>query len=114
MSEHVDIALGILDHQLLDADERRCGKVDDLELGGLDGNAPFVAALFAGSTAWRNRGRLGRLAASLVPGRVSRVDWGEVVKVDSGVHLRERASKYRLGTGDDRARRWVEWLPWSK
>jgi hypothetical protein len=114
MSEQVDIALAVLDHQLLDASERRCGKVDDLELEGLDGDAPFVAALFAGSTAWRNRGRLGRLAARLTRGRASRVAWAEVVKVESGVHLREQASTYRLGTGDDRARRWVERLPGSK
>ena len=31
----VDIALGILDHQLVDVDGRNCGKVDDLEIAGL-------------------------------------------------------------------------------
>ena len=31
----LDLALGVLDHQLLDADGRRCGKVDDLELEGI-------------------------------------------------------------------------------
>ena len=26
MSEQIDVALGVLDHQLLDSDDRRCGK----------------------------------------------------------------------------------------
>ena len=36
----VDLALGILDHQLVDSNGQNCGKVDDLEITGLDGNAP--------------------------------------------------------------------------
>ena len=42
MSESIDIALGVLDHQLFDADERRCGKVDEVELEGLNGDSPRV------------------------------------------------------------------------
>jgi hypothetical protein len=36
----VDIALSILDHQLVDGDGQNCGKVDDLEISGLDGDSP--------------------------------------------------------------------------
>jgi hypothetical protein len=114
MSEPIDLALGVLDHQLLDAEERRCGKVDDLELAVGDGETPRVTALIAGPTAWKQRGRLGRLAARIARGRASHVDWSEVVKVDSGVRLRRRASEYGLGRGDDRMRRWVDWIPGSK
>jgi hypothetical protein len=114
MSEQIDLALGVLDHQLLDCEERRCGKVDDLELEELAGDAPRVTALVAGSTAWRNRGRLGRMAARLARGRARHVEWSEVVEVDSGVRLRGRASEYGLDRGDDRARRWVEWIPGSR
>jgi len=42
-STPVDLALGILDHQLVDADGQNCGKVDELELGGLDRGTPQVA-----------------------------------------------------------------------
>ena len=38
----VDLALGILDHQLVDSDGNNCGKVDDLEITGLDGDSPEV------------------------------------------------------------------------
>ena len=35
MTGKIDLGLGILDHQLVDSDDRRCGKVDDLELEGV-------------------------------------------------------------------------------
>jgi hypothetical protein len=114
MSEQVDVALGVLDHQLIDSENRRCGKVDDVELEGLDGDSPRVRTILAGPPAWRSRGRAGRLAARVTRGRTSHIDWGEVVKIDSAVHLRGRATDYGLGRGDNRARRWVEWIPGAK
>jgi hypothetical protein len=97
----IDLALGLLDHQLVDSEGRRCGNVDDLELDtGKD--PPHVEAILVGPPVWKGRGALGRLAASL--GR-------EVEKIDSAVHLRKTAREYGLGRGDDRARRWVEWIP---
>jgi hypothetical protein len=114
MSEQIDVALGVLDHQLLDSDERRCGKVDDVELEGLDGDSPRVKTILAGPSAARSRGRMGSLAARLGRGRTSHIEWSEVVKIDSAVHLRGRATDYGLGRGDDRARRWVEWIPGAK
>jgi sporulation protein YlmC with PRC-barrel domain len=114
MSQRIDVALGVLDHQVLDSDERHCGKVDDVELEGLDGDSPRVKAILAGPSAWRTRGRVGRLAARLVRGRTSHIDWSEVVKIDSAVHLRGRAGDYGLARGDDRARPWIEWIPGAK
>jgi sporulation protein YlmC with PRC-barrel domain len=108
----VDLALGLLDHQLVDCDGRRCGNVDDLELD-LGRDRPRVEAILVGPPVWRNRGLLGRLLASMSSSRNVRVPWPEVEKVDSAVHLRKSASEYRLGRGDDRARRWVEWIPGS-
>lgn len=35
MSEQIDLGLNLLDHQLIDFEGRRCGKVDDLDLGSL-------------------------------------------------------------------------------
>jgi hypothetical protein len=47
----VDIALSILDHQLVDGDGRNCGKVDDLEIVGLDGGSPEVVEILVGGNA---------------------------------------------------------------
>lgn len=110
----IDLALGLLDHQLLDVEGRLCGKVDDLELEGVQGGDPRVTAILAGPSAWRGRGRLGRLAASLSRGRLVRVQWEEVADVKAAIVLRKPARQLRLGRGDDRARRWVEKLPGSK
>jgi sporulation protein YlmC with PRC-barrel domain len=108
----IDLALGLLDHQLVDSEGRRCGNVDDLELDpGKD--LPRVEAILVGPAVWRGRGLLGRLAASFSKARTVRVPWTEVEKIDSAVHLRKQAGEYGLGRGDDRARRWIEWIPGS-
>jgi sporulation protein YlmC with PRC-barrel domain len=99
----VDIALGILDHQLVDAGGHNCGKVDDLEIAGLGGGSPEVVEILVGGTAWRSRGRLGRLAARL-SGNAVHVPWREVESVTSVVQLRRSAEELRLGSGD---RRWA-------
>ena len=93
MSDEIDLALGILDHQRGDAEGRRCGKVDDLELSGIREGKPAVEAILCGRR------------------RRVRIPWSEVSSVDSGVRLRRTASELRLGRGDDRARRLVAWIP---
>ena len=113
MTKEIDLGLGVLDHQLLDSEGRRCGNVDDLELEGVQDGSPRVVAILTGPPAWAGRGRLGRLAARLAAGTLVRIHWGEVETIKSGVHLRKRAKELRLGRGDDRARRWVEWIPGS-
>jgi sporulation protein YlmC with PRC-barrel domain len=98
----LDIALGVLDHQLVDADGRNCGKVDDLEIAGLDGDSPEVVEILVGGNAWRSRGILGRLAARL-SGDAVHVPWSEVDSVTSVVTLKRAAAELRLNRGD----RWV-------
>jgi hypothetical protein len=112
MSE-LDLALGLLDHQLVDAEGRRCGKVDDLEIEGGPGEKPVVRAVLVGPGAWSGRGRLGRLAARLGGRRLVRVHWEEVDEVRTGVGLKRKAAELGLGRGDDRAARWVERVPGS-
>jgi sporulation protein YlmC with PRC-barrel domain len=114
MTTELDLALGVLDHQLVDSGGRRCGKVDDLELEGILEGVPRVAAIVAGPPAWRGRGLLGRLAARVGRGRTVRIPWEEVAEIKSAVHLRRTAPELRLGRGDDRARRWVARLPLSE
>lgn len=108
----VDLALGILDHQLVDSDASNCGKVDDLEITGLDGDSPEVEEILVGGNAWRSRGRLGRLAAR-VSGNAVHVPWHEVAAVSSVVTLRRPAAELRLNRGDDRWAALIRKLPRS-
>jgi sporulation protein YlmC with PRC-barrel domain len=96
MSKQVDLALGILDHQVVDSDGRRCGKVDELELTGVRDGTPAVEAILVGRR------------------RRVRVPWSEVEKIDSAVHLRSTAEELRLGRGDDRMRGLIAWIPGSE
>ena len=113
MSKELDLGLGVLDHQLVDSEGRRCGNVDDLELEGVREGSPRVVAILVGPPVWRGRGWLGRLALMVGRGETVRIPWEEVDKIDAAVHLRRTARELRLGRGDDRARRWVEWIPGS-
>ncbi len=108
----VDIALGILDHQLVDGDGQNCGKVDDLEISGLNGDAPEVTEILVGGNAWRYRGRLGHLAAR-IGGNAVHVPWTEVESVTSVVPLKRPSAELRLNGGDDRWGRLVGKLPGS-
>ena len=95
MSE-IDLGLGVLDHQLIDADGRNCGKADDLELDLGHADGPRVAAVLVGPPAWRGRGAPGRLAAALT----ERSPWSEVEEVGAAVRLRCRAADVGLARGD--------------
>jgi sporulation protein YlmC with PRC-barrel domain len=108
----VDIALGILDHQLVDADGVNCGKVDDLEVAGLDGDSPEVVEIIVGGNAWRSRGLLGHIAGRF-SGNAVHVPWSEVESVSSVVKLKRPASELRLNRGDERWSRLVGKLPGS-
>jgi sporulation protein YlmC with PRC-barrel domain len=110
----IDLGLGLLDHQLMDSEGRRCGNIDDLELDGVSAGEPRVVAILTGSPAWRGRGVVGRLAASIARGGLVRVPWEEVAEIESCVQLRKTAKELRLGRGDDRVRRWIEKIPGSQ
>jgi hypothetical protein len=110
----IDLGLGVLDHQLVDRDGRRCGNVDDLELDLEHRDGPCVTAILVGPGAWARRGRLGRLLAALTDGSVSRVPWSEVREVRAGVRLAKTAPEYGLGAWDDALKPFVERLPGSQ
>ena len=113
MKGEIDLGLGLLDHQLIDSEGRRCGKVDDLELEGLASGKPLVVAILVGAPAWSGRGRFARLVARLAGGRLVRVPWSEVANIGSSVVLKRSAQELRLGRGDERARAIVERIPGS-
>jgi sporulation protein YlmC with PRC-barrel domain len=115
MSEELDIALGVLDHQLIDSTGRRCGNVDDLAIEGGPGKQAAVVAILSGPGVWPQRaGLLGRVAGWIGGGGRVRVPWEEVAEVASHVRLKKTAAEYGLGRGDDRVRPWIERIPGSK
>jgi hypothetical protein len=101
----VDIGLRLLDHQLVGADEVRCGKVDDVLLEA-DGDELVVAALLTGPRAQRRRLAHWAARASHWFGRdiEHRVEWTEVEKIEAAVRLKQSAADLGLGAGDRNAR----------
>jgi sporulation protein YlmC with PRC-barrel domain len=87
----IDLALTVLDHQLIDSEGRRCGNVDDLAIEG-----DRVTAIFVG-----RRKRV-------------RIPWEEVAGIESHVVLRKPAHEYGLGKWDDRVRPWIERIPGAR
>ena len=94
----LEAALQLLDRQLVDADGRLAGKVDDLELTFPDGGGPpLVTAILAGPGALSRRvgGRLGAwleaVANRLREGddrRPARVPFSAVTEIGSAIRLR--------------------------
>ena len=112
MSRTILLGLELLDRQLLDSEDRRCGNVDDLTLEGGPGEKLEVVAIFSGPGAWRRRaGLIGRFAAWIGGGRVVRIPWEEVAVVSAHVKLRKRADELGLGRGDERLRPFIERIP---
>jgi hypothetical protein len=114
LSKTVDLGLHLVDHQLLDSEERRCGNIDDLALEGGPGEKLEVVAILSGPGVWPQRaGLVGRIAAWIGGGNVIRIPWQEVSEVAAHVKLRKRAEELGLGRGDDRLRPLIAKIPGS-
>jgi sporulation protein YlmC with PRC-barrel domain len=108
----IDVGLKVLDHQILDCDGRRCGKVDDVEIEGGAGETARVSAILVGPGVWPQRaGWLGRVASWVGGSYRVRVPWENVAGVEASVILRKPAQELGLGRGDDRLRPWIERMP---
>jgi sporulation protein YlmC with PRC-barrel domain len=105
----VNLGLRLLDDQLIDSDEHRCGRVDDVELQGGPGQETAVAALLIGAGAWPRRVRspFSRVLGGLTPGYMDCVPWSAVRDVATTVKLSLPAKELGLGTDDGRNARWV-------
>jgi sporulation protein YlmC with PRC-barrel domain len=116
----MDLVYRVLDDQLVDADGRRCGRVDDLEFDGGVGEPPLLRAILSGSGTWHRRmpRRFRSLGARIFGTGVSghdviRVPWSEVDDISSVVKLRAKASELGLAQGDNRDAKLVAKLPGS-
>ena len=113
MEGPVDLALTVLDRQLVDAHGRRCGRVDDIEFEERPGGALEVTALLVGPAAWPARmpNLVGKVLARLAGDGLTRVPWSDVVEISHVVKLDKPAAELGLSRGDDRAGAWIERLP---
>ncbi|MDX6606378.1 MAG: hypothetical protein QOD14_918 [Solirubrobacterales bacterium] len=105
----VNLGLRLLDDQLLDSDEHRCGRVDDIQLKGSPGSRTEVSALLVGPGSWT--GRLRKPAAYLVeglaPDYMHLIPWSEVTRIGTSVRLSHTAKELGLETNEGRNVQWV-------
>ncbi len=107
----------LLDEQICDAEGKRVGRVDDIEVRG---DPPRITALLVGDGLYPRRlpGRLARLARRVTGperwgGNALRIPWEEVDELSATVKLRRKADELGLGLGDDPGRWIVRRLPWN-
>lgn len=110
---HVNLGLRLLDDQLLDSDDHRCGRVDDVQLKGAPGSRAEISALLVGPGAWSDKLRrpFSQLAAGLAPDYMHVIPWREVTRVGTAVHLSKPAKELGLEMRDGRSVQWVDAPP---
>lgn len=113
MAAERDIALTILDYQLVDDDGERCGRVDDVELQLRDDGSCVPIALVVGREAARRRlgnRRFGRLVGRAMP-EERRISWDQIAEVTHVVKLRRPAGTYGLARTDAKLAPFFERIP---
>jgi sporulation protein YlmC with PRC-barrel domain len=105
----VDLGLRLLDDQLLDSEEHRCGRVDDIQLEGAPGARTEVSALLVGPGNWTRRLRMpfAYVVEGLAPDHVHCIPWDEVTRVGTSVQLAHTAEELGLETRDGRSVQWI-------
>jgi hypothetical protein len=114
MREHeFDVVYRLLDDDIVDSEDHRCGRVDDLELKGAPGKATYIEAILTGPGAWRRRfpRRLRPLAERIFSDTVARIPWKRVKEISNVVNLKGRGEDLGLGKGDDEAGAVIGKLP---
>lgn len=91
---NLELALHVLDRQLVSADGELCGKVDDIELAQENGSLR-TAAVLSGPAAWPARlpPLLRAPASALLGGEVARIEWDEIAEVSAVVRLKLPAAE---------------------
>jgi sporulation protein YlmC with PRC-barrel domain len=98
----LNLGLRLLDDQLFDSDEHRCGRVDDIQLEGAPGKRTEVAALLVGPGSWPDRLRrpFDHAVEALGPNYMHLIPWKEVNQVGTSVALSRPAKELGLETAD--------------
>jgi len=106
----INLAAGVLDHQLVDSEGRRCGRVDDLEL--TESDPPSVMTILWGPPVRKRRvhGAFTRFIAGLGTVHTTKIPWEEVEQVGPVLELRKPAQELGLRTVDDWVREWFDGL----
>ena len=110
-----DIALELLDHQVVDAAGVPCGIVDDVELAGKPGEPLRAVALLIGpgTVADRLIWPFNALVRRVAGGSQVRVAWSEVRAIAERITLRGSAQSHGLGDVERRCARVIARIPGS-
>jgi hypothetical protein len=108
-----DIALELLDHEVVDAAGMPCGIVDDVELAGEPGEPLRAVALLIGPGAIADRlvWPFDALVRRVVGRSCVRVAWSHVRSIDERITLQGSAQSHGLGDVDRRCARLVARIP---
>lgn len=117
MSLHfLDLSDRVLDRQVVDANHILCGKVDDIELAGIDD--PEVAAINIGNGAASERlPELAKYISQKLFGKlVVRIPWSEVDVITDEVKLKSTAAELGIDERSGFAYKIISKLPssWKK
>ena len=118
MSERpqLDLALRVLDQQVVDWSGRRCGNVDDVAIEGEPGKGASVRGLLLGrNVTRRRRPRLLAFLSGPTFGDSPEVEvpWSAIEEITQVVKLKQDAEELGLAAGDATAARWIGRIPGS-
>lgn len=118
MSEkrEMDLAVRVLDQQIVDWAGRRCGNVDDVAIEGKPGESATVKGLLVGRDATRaRRPRLLGALSGPTFGDAAEVEvpWSSIEGITQVIKLKHEAGELGLGAGDDRVHGWLVRIPGS-
>jgi hypothetical protein len=113
----IDVGFMLLDRQLVDSDDRRCGKVDDMEIEGGPGEEAKVVAIVSGPDALRQgkHGPMGWLLARLFAGKddTALVHLDTIDEIGPRIKLRLPAAELGLSVGEERVAQFIRRIPGS-
>jgi sporulation protein YlmC with PRC-barrel domain len=99
----LDIIRQVLDRQVIDANHVPCGKVDDIEIEGVE-ELRITALLIGNGAACRRLPELFRFISEKIFGTaVTKVPWSEVMVITDEIKLKSRADALGL----DESKTWA-------
>jgi sporulation protein YlmC with PRC-barrel domain len=112
----LDLALRMLEQQVVDWSGRRCGKVDDIAVEGEPGGKATVRGFFVGRRVTQARRPF---PLGLLKGNFPRfgdkdeveIPWSAISEITHLVKLNEDRETYGLGEGDRRLEAWLGKVP---